>query len=491
MHIDNVDANIKPQSEALDLKTERRVIWKCDLHVVPVLMVLYLLAFLDRINIGNARLQRLEEDLGMEGNDYNLALFIFFIPYILCEIPCNLIMKRLAPSTWLSSIMALWGAMMRSLGKWLIELGITTICQGFVQNNGGLMTCRFFIGMFEAGFLPGCVYLISMYYKRYELQWRLTLFFASAILAGAVSGLLAYGMAYMDGIRGYSSWRWIFILEGLATTIIAIIAKFFIVDWPDKARFLDDAERAILHARLRNDQGGYRMDRLDKTAVRRILMDGKIYLGTIMYLGVLNTGYAASFFTPTILNEMGWTSLQAQVMSVPVYVVAAAVTICTSFLSDRCKHRFGFAMAGCMISTVGYIILLAQDFVTTGVKYFALYAVVGGGYIAQPIFIGWLSNNMSGHYKQAIASAVQIGFGNCGGFIASNIFVSSEAPYYRSGYGTCLALIWVCVIAATLLFFLLLRENRRREQGKRDYLLLDEQEVGNLGDSHPHFRFTY
>lgn len=111
MHIDNVDANIKPQSEALELKTERRVIWKCDLHVVPVLMVLYLLAFFDRINIGNARLQRLEEDLGMEGNDYNLALFIFFIPYILCEIPCNLIMKRLAPSTWLSSIMALWGAL--------------------------------------------------------------------------------------------------------------------------------------------------------------------------------------------------------------------------------------------------------------------------------------------------------------------------------------------------------------------------------------------
>lgn len=109
-HIDDVDADTKPQPEALDLKTERRVIWKCDIHVVPVLMVLYLLAFLDRINIGNARLQGLEADLGMEGNDYNLALFIFFIPYILCEIPCNLTMKRLAPSTWLSSIMALWGA---------------------------------------------------------------------------------------------------------------------------------------------------------------------------------------------------------------------------------------------------------------------------------------------------------------------------------------------------------------------------------------------
>ncbi|KAL4874927.1 major facilitator superfamily domain-containing protein [Aspergillus karnatakaensis] len=476
MHID--DINTKPQPEVLDPKAERRVLRKCDLHVVPVLMLLYLLAFLDRINIGNARLQGLERDLGMEGNDYNLALFIFFIPYILCEIPCNLIMKRLAPSTWLSSIMAFWG--------------IITICQGFVQNNGGLMACRFLIGVFEAGFLPGCVYLISMYYKRYELQWRLTLFFTSSILAGAVSGLLAYGMSYMDGVRGYSSWRWIFILEGIATVVVAVIAKFFIVDWPDKARFLNDAERAILQARLQSDQGTYRMDRLDKTAIKRIATDVKIYLGTIMYLGVLNTGYAASFFTPTILNEMGWSELDAQVMSVPVYIVAAVLTLCMAILSDRLRHRFGFAMVGCLVATVGYSILLAQDSVTTGVKYFALFAVVGGGYIAQPILIGWLSNNMSGHYKQAIASAVQIGFGNCGGFVASNIFIKSESPHYRSGYGTSLGLIWVCALASIVMFAMLVRENRKREKGERDCVLqLDQREVENLGDGHPHFRYTY
>ncbi|KAL2823556.1 major facilitator superfamily domain-containing protein [Aspergillus cavernicola] len=476
MHID--DVNAKPQPEPVDPKVERRVIRKCDLHVVPVLMVLYLLAFLDRINIGNARLQGLERDLGMTGNDYNLALFIFFIPYILCEIPCNLIMKKLAPSTWLSSIMALWG--------------IITICQGFVQNHGALMACRFLIGVFEAGFLPGCVYLISMYYKRYELQWRLTLFFTASILAGAVSGLLAYGMSYMDGMRGYSSWRWIFILEGIATVFVAVISKFFIVDWPDKARFLTDAERAILQSRLQSDQGVYRMDRLDRSAVMLILKDVKIYLGTIMYLGVVNTGYAGSFFTPTILNEMGWDSLDAQIMSVPVYIVAAVLTLCTALLSDRFKHRFGFAILGCLIATVGYSILLAQEGVPTGAKYFALFAIVGGGFIAQPILIGWLSNNMSGHYKQAIASAVQIGFGNCGGFVASNIFIQAEAPLYRSGYGTSLGLVSLCALAAIVMVVMLARENRRREQGGRDYVLgLDQREVENLGDAHPHFRFTY
>lgn len=106
-HIDDIDTEVV--TALLDPKRERRLVRKCDLHVVPVLMVLYLLAFLDRINIGNAKLQGLEEDLEMAGNDYNIALSIFFIPYILCEIPSNLIMKKLAPSTWISSIMALWG----------------------------------------------------------------------------------------------------------------------------------------------------------------------------------------------------------------------------------------------------------------------------------------------------------------------------------------------------------------------------------------------
>lgn len=211
-----------------------------------------------------------------------------------------------------------------------------------------------------------------------------------------------------------------------------------------------------------------------------------------MYLGVLNTGYATSFFTPTILKEMGWTSILAQAMSVPIYIVAAILTLSVALISDRAKHRFGFAFSGCCISTIGYVILLNQEHVSTGVKYFALYTIISGGYIAQPILIGWLSNNMSGHYKKAIASAVQIGFGNCGGFVASNIFVTSEAPYYRTGYGTSLGLLWVTGVCSVIFLLILRRDNRLREEGKRDHLLeLSENEVTNLGDSHPHFRFSY
>ena len=114
------------------------------------------------------------------------------------QVPSNIILKKVAPSTWLAAIMFLWG--------------IATIGQGLVQNQAGLIAMRLLLGLFEAGFFPGCVYLISMYYKRYELQWRLNLFFCGAILAGAFSGLLAYAIANLDGLGGYGGWRWIFIM---------------------------------------------------------------------------------------------------------------------------------------------------------------------------------------------------------------------------------------------------------------------------------------
>ncbi|CAG8026716.1 unnamed protein product [Penicillium olsonii] len=475
-HLDNVDA--ENLSVNYTNAEERKVVWKCDLHVVPILMLLYLLAFLDRINIGNARLQGLEDDLNMEGAQYNYALFIFFIPYILCEVPCNLIMKKLAPSTWISGIMAAWGCV--------------TIGQGFVKSWSALMACRFLLGVFEAGFLPGCVYLISTYCKRFELQWRLNLFFSASIISGAISGLLAYGLSYMDGVCGYSSWRWIFILEGIATVVVGLGAKVLIVDWPEEASFLSERERTILLTRLGSENDMFPMNRLNRNAVWRILSDKKIYLGIIMYLGTLNTGYAASFFIPTILRDMGWTSLMSQVMSIPIYIVAAIMTISAAYFSDRSKHRFGFVVAGCVIATVGYIMLLAQASIPAGAKYFALYAVTGGGFVSQPILIGWLSNNIGGHYKKAIATAMQIGFGNCGGFVASNVFLSAEAPLYVTGYATSLGLIWLCLIASVSMVLLLWRENRTRERGGRDErLALGPEELDNLGDDHPGFRFTY
>lgn len=177
--------------------SERKLITKIDLRVIPVLSVLYLLAFLDRTNIANASVFGLVKDLNLAGNEYNTALTIFFVPYILFEIPSNILLKRLKPHVWLSGCMFMFG--------------VVTVCQGLVQGYSGLLTTRFFLGFFETGMFPGSFYLIGMWYKRHEAQKRYTFFFASTTLAGAFGGLLASAIGKMNGICGYLGWRWIFV----------------------------------------------------------------------------------------------------------------------------------------------------------------------------------------------------------------------------------------------------------------------------------------
>ncbi|KAI9878608.1 MAG: hypothetical protein M1830_000427 [Pleopsidium flavum] len=494
--------------EPIDRAAEKRLLLKLDLHVLPMITLLYMLAFVDRINIGNARIQGLEKDLHMKGQDYNIALFMFFIPYILLEVPSNILLKKVPPSTWLSFIMFCWG--------------VITVCMGVTKSYAGLVVCRFLLGVFEAGFFPGCLYLISMYYKRYELQWRFNLFFCAAILAGAWGGLFAYALANMAGVGGYNGWRWIFIIEGLLTIVVAVIGKFFIVDWPETSKFLNPDERNLLLRRLSEEVAEAQMDTLDKASIRRILTDWKIYVGsvpfpllhshsflpkltdpltpsgcfthrTIMYFGVVTTGYATSFFTPTILHQLGWTSIRAQVLSIPIYIAATCTTLLTALLSDRLHHRFLFSIAGVLIATTGYVLLLAQTHhVPVAARYFALYLITSGAYITQPITLTWLANNLSGHYKRAVAVAVQIGFGNAGGIVASNIFITSQAPTYPVGFGVSLALLWLSAACCVGFWWGLRRENGRRERGERDWRLgLPEGERGNLGDDWPRFRFGY
>ncbi|THZ10661.1 MFS general substrate transporter, partial [Aureobasidium pullulans] len=239
----------------------------------------------------------------------------------------------------------------------------------------------------------------------------------------------------MDGIGGYSGWRWIFIIEGLLTVIVGIIARFWVCDWPETANFLTEEERAMLTSRLQTDSGEAIMNRLDKAATKRIFSDWKIYTGVIMYMGIVNTGYSGSFFVPTIIRELGYTSASAQIRSIPIFIVAAICSIASAYLTDRLRHRFGFCIFGLVVASVGYVILLAQQGLSVAVKYFALFLVVPGGYITQPIVLAWVQNCMSGHYKRSISAAMTVGFGNLGGIVASNVFFTEEAPLYKTGYG--------------------------------------------------------
>lgn len=182
----------------------------------------------------------LPTELGLVGDQQNVVLCIFFAPYIFFEIPSNIAVKRFTPQIWLSACISCFGIIM--------------LCQGFVQSYSGLLATRFFLGLCETGIFPGSFYLISFWYKQEEAQRRFSVYWSTTIIAGAFGGLLASAIAKMDGIRGLSNWRWIFILEGIATVLIGILAFFCITDFPREAKWLSEEERGFILAKTGNDE---------------------------------------------------------------------------------------------------------------------------------------------------------------------------------------------------------------------------------------------
>ncbi|KAI0921740.1 hypothetical protein AcW2_006624 [Taiwanofungus camphoratus] len=220
----------------------RRVLWKLDIHVLPPLALLWLANFLDRTNIGNANIAGLPQDLHLHGTQFNTALSVFYVSYILVELPSNWILKKMKASRWLPILVAVWG--------------IVTTLSGLVEGFSGLIAIRFFLGFCEGGLLPGITLYLSTLYKRHELQQRIGIFYASASLSGAFGGLLASAILKMQGIAGLAGWRWIFILEGIATIIIAIISAIFLPADIKSASFFTSEEREFALHRYRSDAAG-------------------------------------------------------------------------------------------------------------------------------------------------------------------------------------------------------------------------------------------
>ncbi len=375
--------------------------------------------------------------------------------------------------------------------------GIINMAMGFVHSYEALVGLRFLLGVFEAGVLPGMIYVTSMYYKRHEYQKRISTLFSSTLVGGAFGGLLAYAIANLGGHNGYAAWRWIFIIEGAITAFIAIISAFLIVDWPEQCRYLNEEEKALLRRRLAADGGDQcRMDTLNKFSLKLIFSDYKIWLGyvphssprdeafsrryvtcallttfcrrSLVYMGIGTTGYATTYFMPTILLEFGWSAQTAQVRTIPVYVVSAAGMLFAAWASDRMRQRYLWILIGTLIATLGFGLLLGQSGLNRDTKYAAVFLVSLGGYMSTPIALAWMANNMSGHWKRAFGSSFQVTLGNIAGIVASNIFLAWESPRYVTGYGVTFAMLWLGTIAATVLYLLLKRENAARDAGKKD-----------------------
>lgn len=459
-------------------KIERQLVWRLDLVLIPWLCLLYLLAFLDRTNIGNAKIAGLLDDLHMSTGQYNIALTIFFISYSVFEPLTNVLLKKLRPSIFIPIIMFLWGASM--------------VGQGFVYNNSGLLAARWFLGLTEAGLFPGVNYYLSCWYKRSEFGIRAAIFFSAAALSGSFGGLLAAAIEKLDGKGGLAGWRWIFVLEGLLTVIVAVMSFWMVHDFPDDARFLTEEDRARVIRRLRLDQQA--SSKHEEWSTRYLydgLRDWKMWLGMVIYMGCDMPLYAFSLFLPSIIMESGWStnSIHTNLLSVPPYAAAAVLTVLVGFIADRTRQRGLCNIFASVIGIVGFILLIATN--SPAVKYAATFLGALGIYPCISNTITWMANNTEGVYKRGVVLGFVIGWGNLNGIVSSNIYF--DPPRYLQGHGIVVAYMTLFLFGGSLLMTILLRiENKKRLEGKRDYLAegKSEAELELMGDGRPDFFYT-
>lgn len=434
------------------------IIRRVDLRLVPILSTLYLLLFLCRQNIGNAKTYGLEKDLGLSTQNYQLALTFFFFTYSVFDIPSNILLKMLKPNVWLPLV--------------TVTSGVVTVCMGFVQNSGGLYATRLVLGMTECGLFPGVAYVITLWYRKSEAQFRQALFFCAASMAGAFAGVLAVGISKMDGIGGIEGWRWILIIEGILTTVVGFAAFWIVLDIPSRTTFLSLEEKEMLLHRIEADEFGeeeflltveereHIHAKVPKSVVfRQVFTDWHLPLHILVFWAISCPLYSISLCLPTIVMEMGYTKSQANFLTVPIYVTACLISLCVAYFSDRMKMRTPFLAGSFCMMALGFIISAA----TPKAAYAGIFIAACGVYPAFPGMITWCTNNLASSKKRSIAMAVHIGFGSFGGAMGANFYRAQDAPRYILGHCVNLGFVVLGGIAAIILYISYVHENNKRE----------------------------
>ncbi|KAH9907612.1 MFS general substrate transporter [Xylariomycetidae sp. FL2044] len=462
-----------------DRLAERKLRNKIDWMIVPTVSILYLFCFIDRANIGNARLAGLEKDLGMTGNDYNQLLSIFYISYIVFEIPATLLCKWIGPGWFIPAI---------TLG-----FGIASLGTGFVHDLPSACGVRFVLGIFEAGMMPCISYYLSRWYRRSELAFRLALFIVMSPLAGAFGGLLASGILSLDHVGSLRSWRMIFGVEGVITIGLSLLAFATLTDRPETARWLTAEEKSLAVARVKSE-------RVAQTAVLDTMDRRKLWLGfwnpvvlvtALMFLFNNITVQGLAFFTPTIVASIypDYTTVQKQLYTVPPYVVGAAFVIILPLLSWRTDRRQIFLIATAPLTMMGYIMFLASTDPT--VRYAATFFTAISCFAVGPLANAQVAVQVVSDSARSMSLGTNMMFGNVGGLIATWSYLSWDGPDYPIGNGLNLASACVILVLATAALLWMRADNKRRERRNVEEELagLSATEVESLEWKHPGWRW--
>ncbi|MFK3602401.1 MFS transporter [Pseudomonas sp. AP19] len=402
-------------------------------HVLPLFVIMFILNYIDRVNIGFVR-THMEHDLGIGAAAYGLGAGLFFIGYALFEVPSNMLLQKVGARIWLTRIMFTWG--------------IVATLMAFIQNETQFYVLRFLLGVAEAGFFPGVIYYFTRWLPGVERGKAIAIFLSGSAVASLISGPLSGALLQIEGF-GFHGWQWMFAIEGLASVALGFFVWFWLDSKPHDAQWLSREEQDALVGAIDQEQRAREALTSVKPTLGKLLQDRQILLFCALYFCIQLTIYAATFWLPSIIKKMGDLSdVQVGLFNSIPWLISIIAMYAFAALSGKFKFQQAWVAAALLIAAAGMFMS------TTGGPIFAFvaicFAAIGfksASSLFWPIPQGYLDVRIA-----AAVIALINSIGNLGGFVAPTTFGFLEQTT-GSIQGGLYGLAGTSVLAAILVFF--------------------------------------
>lgn len=405
---------------------------KIALRLIPFMMLLYLVAFLDRVNISFAALT-MNAELGLSPTVYGWGAGIFFLGYFIFEVPSNLILERVGARLWIARIMVTWG--------------LISAAMAFVQGPISFFVLRFLLGVAEAGFLPGMIFYLTTWFPQARLARFVGLFMMAVPLASAIGAPISSLILSTHGLLGLSGWQWLFIIEGLPACLLGFAVLAVLPDGPADARWLTDAERATVAARLAEDRA--RPAHRIQATLGPAMADARVWLLSLTYFGIVVGLYGVGLWLPQLIRGLGFSIAQVGVLTALPYLASAAAMLVWGRHSDHRGERVWHVALPTLLAAAGLIAAIAvpaglSEIAGLGVATVGIYATLGPFWGLPPIFLT----------RTAAAGGIALinSVGNLGGFLGPSIvgWTLEMTHSFHAGFVIIAAFLGLSVLAVLL-----------------------------------------
>ncbi|KAJ5735996.1 uncharacterized protein N7483_001121 [Penicillium malachiteum] len=448
---------------------ERQLLRRIDSLIMPLVVLVYLLNYIDRNNYAAAKLQGLTEELHLTDTQYQTCLSILFVAYILMQIPSNLLLNYMGrPSIYLGFFTTAWG----------LVSALTSQVSGY----GGMAACRFILGLVEAPFFAGVLFYLSKWYTKKELAFRMSLFYSGSLISGAFGNLIAAGiLSGLKGKRGLSAWQWLYIIEGSITMLVGIVICFLLPDFPETWKLLSPEMRRVAERRLAveaaeadvDEEGGMSQIKGFKLA----MTDIKTYVLALGYMCITGAAGFQNFF-PTLAETLGYNNTISLLLVAPPYVFMVFYSLAHSWLSDRFEKRFWFFVYPIPITIVGFVVFMTVG--EFGPRYFSMFLMIFV-FAQNGSLYSWIANAIPRPpAKRAAAYAFINALGNSASIWTPYTYLANEKPYYRTALSVCVGLQVLGGLCGMFMYFNLRMLNKRQERLENEDYQLSEKELRRL-----------